>query len=152
METVRLGRQGLRGSRLCLGTMVFGAQCDEKPSFAVLDGAAEPGATFLDPAAVAPSPPSRAPARAAARLAPRPRLAAGAARLAAPATWVAGAGRVGRAAVPRDQPARVVGQKNRRSPSRAGHLVGRVHMFQIIFDAHPLESIGRIDPRAATVG
>ena len=29
METVAVGRTGLRVSRLCLGTMLFGTQCDE---------------------------------------------------------------------------------------------------------------------------
>ena len=35
-------------SRLCLGTMTFGYQCDEPTSFAILDRAAEKGITFLD--------------------------------------------------------------------------------------------------------
>lgn len=50
MEHVRLGRTGLRVSRLCLGTMTFGLQCDEPTSFAILDKAAEAGITFLDTA------------------------------------------------------------------------------------------------------
>ena len=57
METIRLGRHGLKVSRLCLGTMVFGAQCDEAASFAVLDAADELGFTFLDTADVYPVPP-----------------------------------------------------------------------------------------------
>jgi aryl-alcohol dehydrogenase (NADP+) len=57
VETVRLGRHGLKVSRLCLGTMVFGAQCDEAASFAVLDAADELGFTFLDTADVYPVPP-----------------------------------------------------------------------------------------------
>lgn len=57
METVRLGRHGLRVSRLCLGTMVFGAQCDETASGAVLDAADELGFTFIDGADVYPVPP-----------------------------------------------------------------------------------------------
>jgi aryl-alcohol dehydrogenase (NADP+) len=57
LETVNLGRHGLKVSRLCLGTMVFGSQCDEKESFAVLDAAAELGFTFLDTADVYPVPP-----------------------------------------------------------------------------------------------
>ena len=60
METVRLGRHGLRVSRLCLGTMVFGAQCDEAASGAVLDAAEELGFTFLDAADVYPVPPDPA--------------------------------------------------------------------------------------------
>jgi aryl-alcohol dehydrogenase-like predicted oxidoreductase len=57
LETVRLGGHGLRVSRLCLGTMVFGAQCDEAASGAVLDAAAELGFSFLDTADVYPVPP-----------------------------------------------------------------------------------------------
>ena len=60
METVRLGRHGLRVSRLCLGTMVFGAQCDEAASVRVLDAAAELGFSFLDAADVYPVPPDLA--------------------------------------------------------------------------------------------
>jgi aryl-alcohol dehydrogenase-like predicted oxidoreductase len=54
MEYTRLGRTGLRVSRLCLGTMTFGGQCDEKTSFAILDAAAEGGITFIDTADVYP--------------------------------------------------------------------------------------------------
>jgi len=50
MEHVRLGRTGLLVSRLCLGTMTFGLQCDEPTSRAILDRAAEGGITFLDTA------------------------------------------------------------------------------------------------------
>ncbi|HLX88719.1 MAG TPA: aldo/keto reductase [Acidimicrobiales bacterium] len=50
MDHVRLGRTGLPVSRLCLGTMTFGLQCDEKQSIAVLDRALEMGITFLDTA------------------------------------------------------------------------------------------------------
>ena len=50
MEHVRLGRTGLQVSRLCLGTMTFGLQCDEPTSRAILDRAAEGGITFLDTA------------------------------------------------------------------------------------------------------
>jgi len=57
MESVRMGRHGLRVSRLCLGTMVFGAQCDEAASFAVLDAADELGIDFLDTADAYPVPP-----------------------------------------------------------------------------------------------
>jgi aryl-alcohol dehydrogenase (NADP+) len=51
---VRLGRTGLPVSRLCLGTMTFGLQCDEPASRAILDRAAEGGITFLDTADVYP--------------------------------------------------------------------------------------------------
>ena len=57
MEIVNLGRSGLKVSRFCLGTMVFGAQCDEPASIAVMDGAAELGFTFFDVADVYPVPP-----------------------------------------------------------------------------------------------
>jgi 1-deoxyxylulose-5-phosphate synthase len=54
VEHVRLGTTGLKVSRLCLGGMVFGGQCDEATSLAILDRAAEAGITFLDTAAVHP--------------------------------------------------------------------------------------------------
>jgi aryl-alcohol dehydrogenase (NADP+) len=54
MQHVRFGRTGLQVSRLCLGTMTFGLQCDEPTSFAILDAAAEAGITFLDTADVYP--------------------------------------------------------------------------------------------------
>jgi len=54
MLHVNMGRTGLQVSRLCLGTMTFGIQCDESTSFAILDAAAEAGITFLDTADVYP--------------------------------------------------------------------------------------------------
>jgi 1-deoxyxylulose-5-phosphate synthase len=57
MEIVNLGRHGLKVSRLCLGTMVFGAQCDEAASAAVMDAASELGFNFFDVADVYPVPP-----------------------------------------------------------------------------------------------
>jgi 1-deoxyxylulose-5-phosphate synthase len=48
MEHTRLGRTGLQVSRLCLGTMTFGLQCDEPTSVAILDRAAEGGIDFID--------------------------------------------------------------------------------------------------------
>ena len=48
MDHTRLGRTGLQVSRLCLGTMTFGLQCDEPTSVAILDRAAEGGIDFLD--------------------------------------------------------------------------------------------------------
>ncbi|MGC2419048.1 MAG: aldo/keto reductase [Candidatus Acidiferrales bacterium] len=51
---MRLGNTGLRVSRLCLGTMTFGYQCDEATSFAILDRASEKGITFLDSSDVYP--------------------------------------------------------------------------------------------------
>ncbi|PFG74993.1 aldo/keto reductase [Tepidiforma thermophila] len=54
MQYTRLGRTGLRVSRLCLGTMTFGFQCDEATSFAIMDRAFEGGITFFDTADVYP--------------------------------------------------------------------------------------------------
>ena len=54
MKHIRLGRTGLRVSRLCMGTMTFGLQCDEPTSFAILDAAEEAGIDFLDTADVYP--------------------------------------------------------------------------------------------------
>jgi aryl-alcohol dehydrogenase (NADP+) len=54
MRHVRLGRTGLSVSRLCLGTMTFGLQCDEGTSTAILDRAAAGGVTFLDTSDVYP--------------------------------------------------------------------------------------------------
>jgi 1-deoxyxylulose-5-phosphate synthase len=50
MEHVRFGRTGLKVSRLCLGTMTFGYQCDEPTSVAIMDAAADAGITFIDTA------------------------------------------------------------------------------------------------------
>src|SRR4029434_5339008 len=54
MQHVRLGRTGLTVSRLCLGTMTFGLQCDEARSVAILDRAAAGGITFIDTSDVYP--------------------------------------------------------------------------------------------------
>ena len=54
MEHTRFGRTGLQVSRLCLGTMTFGLQCDEAESHAILDAAAEGGIDFFDTADVYP--------------------------------------------------------------------------------------------------
>ena len=54
MRHVRLSRTGLPVSRLCLGTMTFGLQCDEPASAAIMDRAAAGGITFLDTADVYP--------------------------------------------------------------------------------------------------
>jgi len=50
MQHVRFGPTGLHVSRLGLGTMTFGLQCDEKASCAILDAAADQGISFLDTA------------------------------------------------------------------------------------------------------
>src|ERR1700761_5950977 len=54
MDHPRVGRTGLSVSRLCLGTMTFGLQCDEATSTAILDTAFEGGVTFIDTADVYP--------------------------------------------------------------------------------------------------
>src|SRR5437868_10113708 len=58
MQIRRLGKTGLKVSEICLGTMTFGHQCDEKTSFAIMDRAAEAGVYFIDTADVYPVPPS----------------------------------------------------------------------------------------------
>ena len=58
MKIRRLGRTGLKVTEICLGTMTFGHQCDEKTSFAIMSKAAEQGVTFIDTADVYPVPPS----------------------------------------------------------------------------------------------
>ena len=58
MKTVRMGRTGLKVSEVCLGTMTFGYQCDERTSFAIMSKAAEQGVSFIDTADVYPVPPS----------------------------------------------------------------------------------------------
>lgn len=50
MQYTKLGRSGLRVSRLCLGTMNFGVDTDEKESFRILDAALDAGINFIDTA------------------------------------------------------------------------------------------------------
>jgi aryl-alcohol dehydrogenase-like predicted oxidoreductase len=52
MEFTQLGRTGLKVSRLCLGTMNFGPQTEEKDSCAIMDNALELGINFFDTANV----------------------------------------------------------------------------------------------------
>jgi 1-deoxyxylulose-5-phosphate synthase len=54
MDHARLGRTGLQVSKLCLGTMTFGLQCDEPTSVSILDRAAEGGIDFIDSSDVYP--------------------------------------------------------------------------------------------------
>ena len=54
MNVKRLGRTGLKVTEVCLGTMTFGFQCDERASFGVMDAAAEGGINFIDTADVYP--------------------------------------------------------------------------------------------------
>jgi aryl-alcohol dehydrogenase-like predicted oxidoreductase len=60
MKIRRLGNTGLKVTEICLGTMTFGHQCDERMSFAILDRAAERGVNFLDTADAYPVPPDPA--------------------------------------------------------------------------------------------
>ena len=52
MQYAKLGRTGLKVSRLCLGTMNFGPHANEKESFAIMDRALELGINFFDTANV----------------------------------------------------------------------------------------------------
>jgi aryl-alcohol dehydrogenase-like predicted oxidoreductase len=52
MEMTRLGRTGLKVSRLCLGTMNFGPQTEEADSHRILDHAVASGINMLDTANV----------------------------------------------------------------------------------------------------
>lgn len=54
MQYTRLGRTGLKVSKLCLGTMTFGFQCTDPVSTEILDRASDGGITFLDTADVYP--------------------------------------------------------------------------------------------------
>ena len=60
MKIRRLGRTGLKVTEICLGTMTFGHQCDERASFAILSRAADRGVNFIDTADVYPVPPDAA--------------------------------------------------------------------------------------------
>ncbi len=50
MQYTQLGRTGLRVSPLCLGTMNFGPQTEERDAFAIMDRAHELGLNFFDTA------------------------------------------------------------------------------------------------------
>jgi len=54
MEFRSLGRTGLKVSEVCLGTMTFGNQADEREAFVIMDSAAEAGVNFIDSADVYP--------------------------------------------------------------------------------------------------
>jgi len=54
MRRTQLGRTGLSVSRLCLGTMTFGLQCEEDVSRSIMDTAADGGVDFFDTADVYP--------------------------------------------------------------------------------------------------
>lgn len=50
MEYTKLGRTGLKVSRLCLGAMTFGWSADEQTSFDIMDAAMDAGINFFDTA------------------------------------------------------------------------------------------------------
>lgn len=52
MEYTRLGRTGLKVSRICLGTMNFGWSADEATSHTIMDAALDAGINFIDTADV----------------------------------------------------------------------------------------------------
>ena len=52
MDYVRFGRSGLKVARVCMGTMTFGREADERTSFRLLDRYLELGGNFLDTADV----------------------------------------------------------------------------------------------------
>jgi aryl-alcohol dehydrogenase-like predicted oxidoreductase len=52
MKTTRLGRTGLNVSRICLGTMNFGAYTSPEDSFRIMDRALDAGIQFFDTANV----------------------------------------------------------------------------------------------------
>jgi aryl-alcohol dehydrogenase-like predicted oxidoreductase len=52
MQYAKLGRSGLKVSRLCLGTMNFGPETSEADSFTLMDAALEQGINFFDTANV----------------------------------------------------------------------------------------------------
>lgn len=57
MQHRYIGRTGLRVSPVCLGTMTFGSQCDQKAAFEIMDKAYANGINFLDTAEIYPVPP-----------------------------------------------------------------------------------------------
>ncbi len=58
MQYRYIGKTGLRVSPICLGTMTFGTQCDEKNAFLIMDRAYDAGVNFFDTAELYPVPPS----------------------------------------------------------------------------------------------
>ena len=57
MQRKRLGRSGIVVSDICMGTMTFGSQCDEKDAFRIMDMAFDAGIDFYDTAEMYPVPP-----------------------------------------------------------------------------------------------
>ena len=60
MNRRRLGNSPLTVTDICMGTMTFGTQCDEKLSFQIMDRAYEAGIDFYDAAEMYPVPPTAA--------------------------------------------------------------------------------------------
>lgn len=58
MNQRRLGTSGIVVSEICMGTMTFGLQADEKTAFRVMDRSVEAGIDFFDTAEVYPVPPT----------------------------------------------------------------------------------------------
>ncbi|MEO2013865.1 MAG: aldo/keto reductase [Fuerstiella sp.] len=58
MERRRLGSSGVTVTDICMGTMTFGCQCDEKLSFEIMDRAYDAGIDFYDAAEMYPVPPT----------------------------------------------------------------------------------------------
>jgi aryl-alcohol dehydrogenase-like predicted oxidoreductase len=50
LKYVNLGRSGLKVSRLCLGTMNFGQNTDEREAYRIMDAALDAGVNFFDTA------------------------------------------------------------------------------------------------------
>ena len=57
MQTKRLGKSPITVSAICMGTMTFGNQADEKMAFRILDQSLEAGINFFDTAENYPVPP-----------------------------------------------------------------------------------------------
>ena len=57
MKTRRLGKSAIYVSDICMGTMTFGSQADEKTAFRVLDRSLDAGINFFDTAENYPVPP-----------------------------------------------------------------------------------------------
>jgi aryl-alcohol dehydrogenase-like predicted oxidoreductase len=57
MKRKRLGRSGLVVTDICMGTMTFGLQADERTSFDIMNRAVEGGIDFFDTAELYPVPP-----------------------------------------------------------------------------------------------
>lgn len=58
MNRKRLGRSGIVVTDICMGTMTFGLQADEKTSWDIMNRALEAGIDFFDTAEMYPVPPS----------------------------------------------------------------------------------------------